>query len=74
MTLRMGIALIAVLALAGCSDGSSNGRGLGLSVDFTTFVKNEIKQTDNERNAVNINELGFIFNDQDNEQAYDDLF
>ncbi|MCG2580153.1 MAG: hypothetical protein KA296_04665 [Marinobacter sp.] len=73
MTLRMGIALVAVLALVGCSDSSSN-RGPGLSVDFTTFVKNEIKQTDDDRNAVNINNLEFSFNDRDNEQAYDDLF
>ncbi|MEQ9547947.1 MAG: hypothetical protein RIK85_18250 [Marinobacter sp.] len=74
MTFRMGITLIAILALAGCSGGSGNGEGLGLSVDFTTFVKNEIKRTDNDRNAVNINNLEFSFNDKDNEQAYDDLF
>ncbi|MFL1467032.1 hypothetical protein ACQUWM_15770 [Marinobacter sp. DUT-3] len=73
MTLRIGITLVAALVLAGCSDGSSN-RGAGLSVDFTTFVKNEIKRTDDERNAVNINKLEFSFNDKDNEQAYDDLF
>lgn len=73
MTLRIGIALVATVALAGCSDSSSN-RGPGPSVDFTTFVKNEIKRTDDERNAVNINRLEFSFNDKDNEQAYDDLF
>ncbi|MFL1454663.1 hypothetical protein ACJO5Y_09495 [Marinobacter sp. GN3S48] len=73
MTLRTGITLVAALVLAGCSDSSSN-RGPGLSVDFTTFVKNEIKRTDDERNAVNINKLEFSFNDKDNEQAYDDLF
>lgn len=74
MTLRIGITLIVSLVLVGCSDSSNNGRGQGISVDFTTFVKNEIKQTDNVRAPINVNRLEFRFNDQDNEQAYDDLF
>ncbi|WP_297797641.1 hypothetical protein [uncultured Marinobacter sp.] len=74
MILRIGITLVAVLSLAGCFGGSGNGQGLGLPVDFTTFVKGEINQTDNDRNAVAINNLEFSFNDKDNEQAYDDLF
>jgi len=43
-------------------------------INFTTFVKNEIDNTGNDREAVNINQVEFSFNDQDNEQAFDDLF
>lgn len=73
MMSRIVITLAASLVLVGCSDGSSN-REQAISVDFTTFVKNEIKQTSDSRTPVNINRLEFRFDDQDNEQAYDDLF
>lgn len=70
------VALLALgLTLAGCSDSSNNrGQGLKISVDFTTFVQNEIKRTADDREPVNINNLEFSFNDQDNEQAFDNLF
>ncbi|KPQ30611.1 MAG: hypothetical protein HLUCCX14_00655 [Marinobacter excellens HL-55] len=70
-------ALLALgLFVAGCSDSSNNNRGqdLKLSVDFTTFVKNEIQRTEDDRKPVSINNLEFSFNDQDNEQAFDNLF
>ncbi|MGM0768138.1 MAG: hypothetical protein ACQEV6_08935 [Pseudomonadota bacterium] len=74
MTFRTGITLVAALVLAGCSDSSSRNRAPDLAVDFTTFVKTEIDNTEDDRDAVNINQVEFSFNDQDNEQAFDDLF
>jgi len=74
MGLRFGITLLAALAVAGCSDSSSRDRSPDLSVDFTSFVKDEIDNTRDDRDAVNINQREFSFNDQDNEQAFDDLF
>lgn len=63
------------LVLTGCSDSSNNrAPQTDIAVDFTTFVKNEIKKTADDREAVNINNLEFSFNDQDNEQAFDDLY
>jgi len=73
-----GAALIG-LALAGCSDNNnsrSDSDRPDLPVDFTTFVKAEIDNTSDSdsREAVNINDLEFSFNDQNNEQAFDELF
>jgi len=63
-------------SLAGCFDGSSSNRAPrpDPAVDFTTFVKTQIENTDDTREAVLINDQEFSFNDQDNEQAFDDLF
>ncbi|MGP9831946.1 hypothetical protein [Marinobacter sp. NSM] len=73
--LKIATLMALALALAGCSDSSNNrGQGLKISVDFTTFVQNEIKRTADDREPVNINNLEFSFNDQDNEQAFDNLF
>lgn len=73
--LKIAALLVFGLALAGCSDSSNNqGQGLKISVDFTTFVQNEIKRTADDRQPVNINNLEFRFNDQSNEQAFDNLF
>ncbi|WP_203299032.1 hypothetical protein [Marinobacter sediminum] len=67
--------LAAVLTLAGCTDGSSVGfERPNPSVDFTTFVKAEIANTSDTRAAVEINDTDFSFNDENNPQAYDDLF
>jgi len=44
------------------------------SQDFTQFVKDEIDNTSDSREAVNINDLEFSFNDQNDEQAFDELF
>lgn len=62
--------------LAGCFDGSSSGgdNRPDPAVDFSTFVKAEIGNTDTTREPANINDLEFSFNDQNNEQAFDDLF
>lgn len=68
-----GVALVG-LALAGCSDNNSRADRPDLPVDFTTFVKAEIDNTSDSRDAVEINDLEFSFNDQDNEQAFDELF
>lgn len=74
-----GVALTG-LALAGCFDGSSGSSSRNDAPDvvqtqnFTQFVKDEINNTADTREAVNINDLEFSFNDQNNEQAFDDLF
>lgn len=70
-------ALIALATtLSGCFNGSSNGGDSrpDPSVDFTSFVKTQIANTDDTREAVQINGQDFSFNDQNNEQAFDDLF
>ncbi|BEH12836.1 MULTISPECIES: hypothetical protein [Marinobacter] len=73
--LKIAALLVFGLALTGCSDSSNNrGQDLKISVDFTTFVQNEIQRTADDREPVNINNLEFSFNDQDNEQAFDNLF
>jgi hypothetical protein len=65
-----------ILLLTGCFDGSSNGGDTrpDPAVDFTTFVTSEIQNTDDTREPVDINDQEFSFNDQNNEQAFDDLF
>lgn len=67
---------VVITALTGCSNGSSSGEtpGPDPSVDFTTFVKAQIENTDDTRASVLINQQEFSFNDQNNEQAFDDLF
>ncbi len=82
-------ALAMSLALAGCSDngsslstsdddddnGTDNGsQDMDSTVDFTDFVISEIGNTTEGRDAVAINDLEFRFEDQDNEQAFDELF
>ncbi|MAB54217.1 MULTISPECIES: hypothetical protein [unclassified Marinobacter] len=65
------------ILLTGCFNGSSGGGGGDRpdpAVDFSTFVKAEIANTDDTREAVQINDKEFSFNDQNNEQAFDDLF
>jgi len=72
-----GVALLG-LTLAGCFNGNgSSGNDdpdMVQSQDFTQFVKDEIDNTADNRDAVNINKLDFSFNDQDDEQAFDELF
>lgn len=78
MLSRIVTTLVVSLALTGCFSGSSKNKAPDqnprITVDYTTFVKNEIKQTSATRAPVNINRLEFRFNDQDNERAFDDLF
>lgn len=67
------------LALMGCTDNGSSAQmddsqDTDSSVDFTGFVIAEIDNTSEGRDAVSINDLDFSFNDQDNEQAFDQLF
>ncbi len=68
------------LTLTGCfnGDGGSSSRNDGpdmvQSQDFTQFVEDEADNTSDSREAVNINDLEFSFNDQNNEQAFDELF
>ena len=75
-SLKVTGALALALALAGCFDSSSNGGGSSPDpqVSFVTFVEGEINNTADDREAVDINEKEFTFNDQDNEQAFDSLF
>lgn len=74
-----GVAALA-LVLAGCfgnngSNGTAdNDNGMTPKVDFTTFVKNQINNPTVDRDPVSINNKEFVFNDQDNQQAYNDLF
>lgn len=68
--------LIGAMSLSGCF-GGSGGSGEPRpdpAVDFTAFVKTQIGNTNNTRAAVQINDKEFNFNDQNNEQAFDDLF
>ncbi len=79
MNLFLKTSCLAVVAtmLGGCFDGSSSSGGGDRpdpAVDFSTFVKAEIANTDDTREAVQINDKEFSFNDQNNEQAFDDLF
>lgn len=66
-------ALAVAIALAGCSDNNRTTRE-ALPVDFTAFVKTEVQKQAVDLEPVNINELEFSFNDQNNEQAFDELF
>lgn len=74
--LKTSCLFIVATALAGCFNGSSNGtqERPDPSVDFTTFVKTQIDNSDDTREAVQINNKDFSFNDQTNEQAFDELF
>ncbi len=63
-----------LLALAGCSDSNPAPRDTLLPVDFTTFVKAEVQKQSVDLEPVNLNEREFNFNDQNNPQAFDDLF
>lgn len=78
MKLLLKTSCLAVVAamLGGCFDGSSSSREPrpDPAVDFTAFVKTQIGNTNNTRAAVQINKQEFSFNDQNNEQAFDDLF
>ena len=74
--LKTSCLVVVIAAVTGCSNGSSSGDtpGPDPSVDFTAFVKTQIDNTDDTRDAVRINQQEFSFNDQNNEQAFDDLF
>jgi len=74
--LKVAIPLMATGLMAGCFDGSSSSGNdrPDPTVEFSTFVTNEIQNTDDTREPANINELEFSFNDQTNEQAFDELF
>lgn len=72
ITLKWLAPVLIGLAVAGCSD-SSNRSGT-LSTDFTAFVKQQISNTRDDRQAIDLRNVAFRLNDQDNEQAYDDLF
>lgn len=78
LTMKLAGTGLITLALAGGFDGSSSSGSRDSdpdpAVDFTTFVKAQIDNTDDTREAVQINDKEFSFNDQNNEQAFDDLF
>jgi hypothetical protein len=73
-TIKILIPGLLFLALAGCSDSNPAPRDTLFPVDFTTFVKAEVQKQSVELEPVNINEREFNFNDQNNPQAFDDLF
>jgi len=68
--------LALVTLLSGCfnDSNSNNDNRPDPTVEFSTFVKAEIGNTDDTRDPVSINDQEFSFNDQNNEQAFDDLF
>lgn len=72
-SLQLSVAVLLTLSLAGCFNGGGSSSNSS-QADFTDFVKAEIDNTANDREPVQINNVEFTFNDQDNEQAYDDLF
>lgn len=74
--LKTSCLVVMTATLVACSDSSSSNRAAGPdpSVDFTSFVKTQIEDTGDTREAVLINKQEFSFNDQNNEQAFDDLF
>lgn len=78
MNLFLKTSCLLVLAgtLLGCSDSSSRNQTQrpDPAVDFTTFVKDEIDNTADTREAASITNQEFSFNDQNNEQAFDELF
>ena len=69
-------AIALTLALAGCFDGSNKSRAPAMvkTVDFTEFVVMEVENSADDRNAVDINNLEFSFDDQENAQAFNALF
>lgn len=74
--LRTACLVVVTTAVAGCFNGSGNNRAPrpDPSLDFTAFVKTQIDNTDDTREAVRVNNQEFSFNDQNNEQAFDELF
>ena len=70
---------LTALALTGCFGGSGGSDSNGdvqqpaMSVDFSTFVADEIANPNPEREPTKLNAITFSFNDQDNPQAFDDL-
>lgn len=74
--LKTSCLVVLIAAVTGCSNDSSSGGTPrpDPSVDFTAFVKTQIENTDDRRDAVRINKQEFSFNDQNNEQAFDNLF
>lgn len=76
LLLKTACLVVVTAALTACSNDSSSNRAPrpDPAVDFTTFVKTQIDNTDDTREAVLINKQEFSFNDQNNEQAFDDLF
>jgi hypothetical protein len=73
-----GVALLG-LTLSGCFNGSDSDTkkipdSVTQTTDFTDFVTSEIRNTANDRDAVAINDRELNFNDQNNEQAFDELF
>lgn len=70
------VTALSLSALAGCSDsqGLAPDDNLGQqSADFTTFVKQELENTRDDRDAAAINDIDFSFNDRNDPRAYDDV-
>ncbi|MEQ5835118.1 hypothetical protein [Marinobacter sp. NFXS9] len=69
----MTLIALSLLGLAGCSSNHDSDDDNNAEVDFTAFVKSEIKNTQDDRDAVDVNDVTFSFNDQDDPDAYDDI-
>ncbi len=66
----LGTIAIGALTLTGC--GGDDGKKAGV-VNFTSFVKQQVVETDNTLTPVEINRFIFIDRDRNNDQAYDDV-
>lgn len=70
----------AVLALAACTDGrdayerpDTIGPVTPTPVSFTGFVEEQFANTADDTDPVELNDIGFNFDSQDNPTAFDDL-
>ena len=68
----MFMVITSAVALSGCG-GDSNSRlpaQANPAINFTTFVKLQLANTSDTREAVNINNARFIYRDLENPDAY----
>lgn len=71
---KIGLALITAVALSGCfSDSGNSGQGPVLTLDFTSFVKAQVRATADTSAPERLDRIDFSFNDQNNPQAFDEL-
>lgn len=73
-TTKTALTITLAAALSGCFGGSGNsGQAPVPTLDFTTFVKAQVKTTAEATAPQSLDRIDFSFNDQNNPQAYDDL-
>ncbi len=68
--------LMSALVLTACGGDSDNDippPQANPAVNYTAFVKVQLANTDDQREATSINNIRFIYRDMDNPQAYDNV-